>query len=478
MNLHMSEHIAHPRSPRAMGRQFNGTRQGGQIFVVLAISLVLLIGIVGLAVDSGLGYLIKAKLNAATDAAAVAGARAASQGLTQSAQRAQAVDAAKKFFLANYPAGYLGSNRSLRGIEVRFDDPLPGRITVDVAARATVPVSFSRMLGFEQLDIEAASQTVRKDLDMAFVMDTSGSMAPVAAAVRTQSAAFLDKFNPSTDRIALIHFSVGAEVDEPIRTGQQRGFDRQRMVSDINGFRFSSVTNSAEGMWNARDQLNRIAVANRSSLRVIVFFSDGSPNTFASFFKFRNPSQCALAGSISTSDSLTPGLPGGLWDPAKQEASLPGGCTQGNAITSSLTTSALPDWYNAHGVNDREFPVVTNSPRLVQNDTSSPQATFINVNHASKNVVEAMAAKARAEGIHIFTLGLGPLLRTVTGPSSAPDDTGENLLKCMANTPDAPLRCQAAGAAQPVGVYCHAETAANLQPCFSSLAAEILRITR
>ncbi|MEN3291501.1 MAG: hypothetical protein V7642_754 [Burkholderiales bacterium] len=451
-------------------------KQRGQVFIILAVSLAMLAGVVGLAVDSGIGYLVKARLNAAVDAASVAGARAATRGVTQAEQRQAAVTAAEKFFAANYPAGYLGTRTALPGIQVAFDDPRPGRITVDVSAQAAVPVTFMRIAGFNVLDIGASSQTIRKDLDMAFVIDTSGSVSPVGPEVKRQSGAFLDRFSATTDRVSLIHFSNGAEVDAPIRTGRNRGFDRPGMVARINGYKFSGVTNSAEGFWHARNQLNRIAAPDRSSLRVVVFFSDGTPNTFASRFGMRNPAACNRTGAISAPEGNPNSrlIPDGLWDHFKQEQRLSGACS---TIAGQLTARALPQWYNARD-NAHDFPIVTNTPRLVTNDTSTPTMTYINVNRASKNLVESMAARAREEGIHVFTLGLGPNLQIVTGPGAAPDDTGENLLKCMANTPDAPSRCRKSGSGQPTGVYCHAASAEDLQPCFSMLASEILRITR
>lgn len=459
-------------------RLFHQEKQSGQVFVVFALSLAVLVGVVGLALDSGLGYLVKAKLNAAADAAALAGARAVSLGLTRDQQRAAAIAAADKFFLANYPEDYLGSTKVTHETAIGFDNPQPGSITVDVAARTTIPVMFMGVMGFNLLDISASSQAVRKDLDMAFVVDTSGSMGPVGAEVRKQAGAFLDRFSTTTDRIALMHFSNGAEVDVPIRTGQARGFDRQRMVADIKAFRFGGLTNSAEGFWHARNQLNSIAVPTRSTLRVVVFFSDGTPNTLASYFKLKSAIGCTSAGALSTGDGGTTGNTLGLWDHTRQEQPAASPCYQGFGLAANLDAHALPNWYNAHNPNEQEIPLVTNTARVVTNDTSTPEKTWINVNRASKNVVEAMAARARAEGIHVFTLGLGPLLRTINAPNSAPDDTGENLLKCMANTADALPRCKAVGAKQPTGVYCHAATAADLQPCFATLAAEILRISR
>lgn len=452
-------------------------KQRGQVFVIVAVSLVMLIGAAGLAIDSAMGYLLRAKLNAAVDAAAVAGARSASLGRTWAEQEQEAVAAARKFFESNYPQGYLGSNREITDIRVTLNYPARGQICVEVHARADVPATFMRIMGIEQVSVSANAKTVRKDLDLAFVVDTSGSMAPVQAEVRRQAAAFLDRLSPASDRVSLIHFSTGAEVDRPIRLGNQRGFDRAEMAADINGFQFRGLTNSAEGFWHAREQLNRIAPGQRSSMRVIVFFSDGSPNTFASHFRFRHPGQCNRAGAISSNDSPT-GTPSGLWDHQSQEVPAWGACWHHWDISSQLHPQGLPEWYNAHDAGHQEFPVVTAGPRPVTNDTSTPAITYQNVNRASKNLAEAMAARARAEGIHVLTLGLGNNLRLPTGAAVGADDTGENLLKCMANTEDAPARCRAAGAGQPVGIYCHAATVADIQPCFASLASQILRITR
>jgi hypothetical protein len=73
----------------------------------------------------------------------------------------------------------------------------------------------------------------------------------------------------------------------------------------------------------------------------------------------------------------------------------------------------------------------------------------------------------------VFTLGLGAALKT---RGEFDSDTGEMILKCMANTVDAPLRCQTPN--QPVGMYCYAATDNDLTPCFSRLASAILRITK
>jgi hypothetical protein len=82
--------------------------------------------------------------------------------------------------------------------------------------------------GFKQLNIDAASPSARKNLDLTFVMDASGSLSSRGANVKSSAICFLEKFSPTTDRVALIHFAYGAVVDDPIRT-VGRGFNLSSM---------------------------------------------------------------------------------------------------------------------------------------------------------------------------------------------------------------------------------------------------------
>ena len=49
-----------------------------------------------------------------------------------------------------------------------------------------------------------------------------------------------------------------------------------------------------------------------------------------------------------------------------------------------------------------------------------------------------MAADARNNNIYVFTLGLGAQLVQPAGPDN---ELGQDVLKCMANTPDSLPRC-------------------------------------
>jgi Flp pilus assembly protein TadG len=457
-------------------------RQRGAVAIMVAIAMLVLLGVVGLTIDAGLAYLIKARLNAAVDSAALAGARAVTTGNTQTEQIASARAAAADFFTANIPNNYLLSAPRILSTNVTFKG---GQAIIDVEADAKMPVSIMQVMGFESLTPVAAAQTIRNDLDMALVIDTSYSLVDSASVVRSSAKSFLSKFNVTQDRVALVHFASGAETDVPI-SPTARGFNRTTMNTRIDALPFIGGTASVEGMWNAREQLNLIPLANRSTMRVIVFFSDGAPSAFGSYMAFTNAADCKdtlgrdIAGTMDSA-AATYGL-------SKLDDSDNVIIKENCKIFRNNTYAArrLPDWYNAHNdpknPNDpakREFKLVTASPRSVVNDISGGTGTASsavyrgNVERASRNLAEAIASSARDQGIVVFTLGMGAKLKSA---GDYDPDTGEMILKCMANSVDAPKRCQNAN--QPVGMYCYAATDADLTPCFSRLASAILRISK
>ncbi|MFK3738884.1 VWA domain-containing protein [Massilia sp. TN1-12] len=453
------------------------SRQGGAVAIMVAISMVVLLGAVGLVVDAGLAYLVKARLNAAVDSAALAGARAVTDGSTQAAQIASAQAAAATFFAANIPTSYMFSKPKLLSTNVTFNG---GRATIDVTAEAPLPVSFMQVLGFTSLKPVAYAQTVRNDLDMALVVDTSGSLKSSASVVQASAKSFLNKFNASQDRVALIHFAGGAEVDNAMSS--TRGFNRASMNTNIDAFQFGNGTNSSEGFWHARNQLNSIPSGSRSVMRVIVFFSDGVPTSFSSSFTFNPGYYCTKVGAIDNSPPTNLGGYSGLFPINDSNGAPMAGCeatrvekytyygyTYQQQAVSNI--KRMPDTYNAHP-DSVTYPLLTDTPRQVTTtDLTNLTVGAINIGRVARNLPEAMAAQSRAEGIYVFTLGLGSdLKKTIDG------EVGEDFLKCMANVPDAPSRCYKPN--QPVGMYCYAATEADLTPCFSRLATAILRITK
>ena len=94
------------------------------------LTAVVLLPMVGLAVDGSVLYLIKAKLSKAVDAAALAGARSLSVGMDINSQTDSASATARSFFYANFPNGYWNtSNLTLTGRDVVLISPISPSVT-------------------------------------------------------------------------------------------------------------------------------------------------------------------------------------------------------------------------------------------------------------------------------------------------------------------------------------------------------------
>ncbi|MES2010863.1 MAG: vWA domain-containing protein [Pseudomonadota bacterium] len=489
----------------------HANKQRGQITIIAGLLMIGLLGVVGLAVDAGMAYVTKAKLNAAVDSAAIAAAKAVTNGTTQADQAANARQAASNFFYANYPNGYLRGTPALNPVTVNFDTPTLGAITIGVSGTATMPLSLMKILGFNNIAVAATSQTIRKDLDLIFIIDSSGSMGPVWSTVRANANSFLDQFSPTEDRVGLVHFATGAVSDIAINT-TQRGFNRTVMENTITNLSNGGNTNYAEALWQANAQLNSIATSNRSSLRVVVFFSDGEPNTLAASYRMDTTTSttttvttttcnskgkaCKSTSTSSTANSTANGTTvcaggattnsptssvGGFYQINQQNTKMTGTCanlsssstqtsgSSGNGnqpgtftsttTVTTVTPTQMPAYYNAHNATDQQFAITPTSVPYVVGSTFNAQ----NIYNAATNVPVEMASYLRSNGVYIFTLGLD-------GDGGFDAD----LLKNMANTPDATLY----NSAQPSGVYCYAANISGLKPCFSKLASEILRISK
>lgn len=477
------------RSPRpAPPRRPAPERQRGAIAILTALTLTVLIGAAGLAVDAGRAYGVKARLNAALDATAIAAARALSEGATDAERITRAQETGNRFFTMNYPADFMSSTPSSPTINARRLSN--GRWEVDVSATAVMPTTFMRVLGRQHYDVAARGQAIRRDLDAMLVMDTSGSLASPSSTFPTlQNAAinnFVSRFVDGTggDRVGLVSFASGAVIDVPINKNADRGFNRSTMVSRINALSAEGATATAEGLSKAVSELEAIPANVRSSLRVILLFSDGAPNIVNGRFKQIGPGNNVVPGNgtFNLYSETSSGNISGCQNSYGACRTMPANVRDGNE-----------SWYvNNTGPNRRiEFLPLTGSggvPLASFDGARSftggggpdPQYPYsnnrCNVNKAARNMVERIANDARTSDIRIYTIGLGNALNTLEinfcGYNTA-SEQGSTLLKRVANTADADRQ----NAAQPRGLYCHAASASELGRCFSSIASEILRLT-
>lgn len=442
--------------------------QSGQVLILVAVSLSVLIALVGLAIDSGIAYGVKAKLESAVDAATIAGARALAEGADDDVRIASAKKAAKDYFSANFPSNFMGATPvALTDQMIDAVHDATGYWTITVNGSATLPITFMGFLGINNLTVTALGQSIRRDLDIILVLDTSGSLASPSSAFPALKAAavnFVSKFNAGVngDRVGLVTFASGSVIDVPILKDGTRGFNRTQVINAINALNVSGSTASAEGLRLALNEINGIPLINRSSLRMVVFFSDGAPNDVPATF----------------SNGGTP-VTGNLYS----ETSAPGTLRSTRVYRHDRRDTQLGDYSNISTLPYTGFSVtgVGNIALASFNDrrtlTGAPYTnTRCNVNKAARNMVENVANTARSEGVKIHAIALGAAVNTqeINFCSYGISEIGSSLLKRLSNTLDADTY----NAAQPTGLYVWAENSTELDNAFSSIASEILRLSR
>ena len=434
----------------------------GQVLVLFVLLIVVLMGMAALALDIGRAYGIKAKLNAAADVASIAAGRVVGQGQTY------AQDQATNVFNANYPSGLLGS--TVTSVNPTATQNGDGSWTIVVTASATLPTSFSPVLpsGWQNFPINVSATCTVRTLDMVLVLDSSGSLtnpSTIPGLLRSAATNFVGKFDPANDRVGLIHFGSGAVTD--VTMTATKGYNLaniQNAIGTINPLA-GADTASAEAMRMARLQLDNIPTGSQNSLRVIVLFTDGAPNTIACNFggPFNPADLYSQAGNISETK-------GAQLMYATNQLLFPLANFNG-------TTLPATDYTGTVNLQSDLIP----QTRILTPSGSSILNSECNVNRAARNMLENVANAARGESptpIRIFTIGLGFNLTTpeITGGCSGygANESGTNILRRLANVQGVDTY----NSSQLSGVFVWAQNGNQLNDAFEKVASQILRLSK
>lgn len=155
----------------------------GAVAPMIGLMLLVLIGCVGIAVDTGRGVLVRARLVDALDAAGLAvGARLSTADYTADA---------KKFVEANFRAGYSGAT-----VKDVVATPNATKSVIALSATAEMPTAFMRLFGQELVTVRATSEVTRASagLELVLVLDNTGSMEQSGSmpGLKSASKALLD----------------------------------------------------------------------------------------------------------------------------------------------------------------------------------------------------------------------------------------------------------------------------------------------
>jgi Flp pilus assembly protein TadG len=464
-----------------MSQRSRPKRSKGATLILTVALMGVIIPIVGLAIDASLLYAIKAKLQAATDAAALAGARSLNRGMDLASQAGNAQATAQAFFNANFPDGHMRTTG--RTLTVTVAESAYRTRTVSSVASVVGPTYFMRMLGFVSTTLQATSVASRRDVNLVLVLDRSSSMSGAMNAMLAAARGFVDKFAEGRDNVGLIVFG-GSSVTafpNPSPSGPVANFKSASPNVDtligqtING----GNTGTAQALWLAYQELVKRNEA--GALNLVVFFTDGLPNGLVADFNDPAPaknllktnSTCTykrvagrpMLGFLSQKSNFAPtGTTAGI---KKLNASTVGSVSEGPITTNSNNCAYLSNEDNVRQdvlkmpTQDTYGNATTGYHSVDLTRVDSPQQ----IGYASLNAADSAVQRIRQNNtlnVVIYTIGY-------EGGSEIPDEVW---MKRISNDPASP----SFDASKPPGLYVKAPTTGDLNAAFARVASEILRL--
>lgn len=384
--------------------------QSGAIAAFVALLLVVILGMAALSIDLGRGYVVDMRLSRAVDAGVLSGARNIRFGHAAAEQNALMTAA-------------LNGADGTRGVDVdvQFGENEFGETTVSMSASTSLPTTFWRALGRDEMEIRAEATAAVPPVQMDLVLDQSGSLEFMGAWDDLQEAAkrFIDHFDDRLDQVGLVSFQ--ARATERSRVAH---FFKAPIHDAIDAMRSAGDTNTGEGLRLALEQMEDPGLEDKEAARVLVFFTDGRPTAFRDML---GPPQDRRDRVISVQRERTGLLRGYFDDPE----SLP------------TDASPVPD-----GCRD------------------APECWGWNeemVREEARQKGIAMADQIRDSGIIIYAIGLGNPL--AADPLLTPD---LDYLRLLANEGGIADRNQ------PQGRAYFAPSAEDLQRVFDEVAQDLL----
>jgi|GEM_PF-876205 len=279
-------------------------RERGIAILLTALMSFSLIGTVGLSVDAGLAYLVKGRLMAAVDAASLGAARGLNLGSDVAAANAAATASATRFFNANFPSNYMGTDPAATTVVPTFtlvtaNGNPTGVLKVDVVGTVTAPTYFMKMFSMNAMRVTATGTATRRTLVMVLILDVSGSMGTRAAAgvipttvnsttsscdaMVYASSKFLDYFS-SYDYVGAVTFSTSSRtVYAPSRDYKRS--DAAGLNSVLRNISCGGNTNTAPSINMAWAAIRNVGL--KLAMNEVLLFTDGMPNVITGNFPLR-----------------------------------------------------------------------------------------------------------------------------------------------------------------------------------------------
>jgi Flp pilus assembly protein TadG len=324
----------------------NRRSEKGVSLMIGIVSLVFVIPMVGLSVDTGFLYATRSKLQGAVDGAALAATRALVLGQTIQSQEDAARQNAVNWFYANFPTGaWATTNTVMSTSNVTIDDSsIPNLARIQVTATTTVPTWFMKFLHFDSTTISVTGQASRRDVVAMMVLDRSGSMNTTGGACASMVAAgkiFAGQFSAQRDHIGLVSFSDNYYLHSSPTTNFRTvlGYTQGSTsgTGELDTITCGGGTSTAQAIsvgWNELYKMNLPGAFN-----ALLLETDGLPNTLT--LNFYDSTLTSTNKSLLASTS---------------------GCRDANSRTVAAggfnTAAAIPAWTSGRnmGTGSYSFP--------------------------------------------------------------------------------------------------------------------------
>ena len=490
-----------------MNGQRNKRRPKGYAIITTALAATVLFPMVGLAIDVGILYVVRAQLWLAADSAAMAGARALGSATDSATQTANAQAAATTYFNANWPNRYWKSSTP-NGPRVSVVAGTNIRSVVTTAA-VNVPLYFLRILHQDAATVAVTATATRQDAFVELILDRSSSMNYVmpsggtaCASMKTAAASFVGNFTEGRDIIGLVVFSAGVFSYPPTTTFNTKDGSGNTIPSLINSISCTGNTATASALSTGYKAMQNAYSGGLTAGRanIIVLMTDGRPNGVDANYLPYATGNCAnnqLIGNIAQwSGGPNPsGTTAGILNHTSSTPSVsdntivaPGCNFNSNATNMPTDIGGIPlqDIYNNYVKSNAgaSYTSYTSSnPNAPWNSTDPLLLGTYGTNHGPNSPFDICAASINAAdymGKVIRTdATLRPQIYTIAVIGTSPGDPPDTLfLQKLANygfnTSDATARSYAnAQANQTRGYFAAAPDPSKISAAFQQVAAQI-----
>ena len=376
--------------------------QRGNVLILMTLTLPILAGVVGLAIDGTVCYIVQTELSAAVDGAALGTGRLLSTN-------ANSTNIAGDYLNANFRLGQPGFWAAYN-LSPTITVTTGITKTVTVTASVTVPLLFMRIMGFNATTVSATGTATRRDARVELVIDRSGSMntsdgagSTVIQDLVTYAQGFVQGFTPGYDELGLVVFSGSGVVGYPTTptpyqtspTGSGGpdvnfcgtsapyvcGSSSSDMYSQIGKVTANDGTGMGDALALAYIELQKAHMRDMAAngadnrMNVIVLFTDGVPSAVSTYLN-RNTNSVIKTGAHGSgctyaTDAATPTHPMYGYVVITGSPPYSGSNTDDFYQLASLdtTSSHTPQWYmNQPGYDMTASPPGESSTTIIPNN--------------------------------------------------------------------------------------------------------------